>query len=95
MEKISAFMQNVYQQSLMYYRDSQRGEVMQNYQAHLAVQLVKDSSDSILNTSSKQLTAIKNNLISVISTLPESNTRPECKINCKLDPHPRSARRPP
>ena len=53
---------------------------MDKHQAHVAAQLIKESSDFILNTSYVQLNDIKDNLISILSTLPESNTRPERQI---------------
>jgi hypothetical protein len=46
------------------------------HQAHL----IKESRDFIFNTSLDQLTAIKNNLISVTSTLPASNIKPERQL---------------
>jgi hypothetical protein len=58
----------------------QRGNMVDKHQAHLAATLIKETSDYILNTSTDQLTAIKNNLISITSALPESNTRPEHQL---------------
>ena len=77
---INQFVRNVYQQSLIYYREDHHPNNVDKHQAHLAAQLNKDSSDFILNTTSDQLTAIKDNLISILSTLPESKTRPERQI---------------
>jgi hypothetical protein len=42
-----------------YYRDKQRDNMVDKQQAHLAAQLIEDSSDFIFNASSDQLTAIK------------------------------------
>ncbi len=47
---------------------------------HLAATLIKETSEYILNTSMDQLSAMKNNLLSVTSTLPESTTRPERQL---------------
>ena len=80
MKHMQTYVKEVYQQSLMYYRDERRGNVVDKHQAHLAATLIKETSDYILNTSNDQLTAIKNNLLSVTSTLPESNTRPERQL---------------
>jgi hypothetical protein len=70
-EKIRSNVKNLYQQPLMYYQDNQR------HQAHLAATLIRDSSGYILNASLVQLSAIQNNLLSIMSTLPASNSRPE------------------
>ena len=80
LQKMKGYVKDVYQQSLMYYRDEGRGNVVDKHQAHLAATLIKEQSDYILNTSSDQLSAIKNNLLSITSTLPESNTRPERQL---------------
>ncbi len=74
------YVKNVYQQSLVYYRDEGRGNVVDKHQAHLAATLIKEQGDYILNTSSDQLSAIKTNLLSITSTLPESNTRQERQL---------------
>ncbi len=63
METIKTYVQNVWKQSLMFYRDELRGNIADKHQAHLAAQLIKDTSDFIMNTSSDQLSAIKNNLL--------------------------------
>ena len=54
--------------------------MLDKHQAHLAATLIKETSDYILNTSTDQLSAIKNNLLDVTSTMPESNTRPEHQL---------------
>jgi hypothetical protein len=56
------------------------GNMVDKHQAHLAATLVKETSEYILNTSMDQLSAMKNNLLSVTSTLPESTTRPERQL---------------
>ena len=80
MRQVKAFVNNVYQISLVYYREDHHPNTVDKHQAHVAAQLVKESSDFVMNTSYDQLTEIKNNLISIISTLPESNTRPELQV---------------
>jgi hypothetical protein len=67
----------------VYHRDEQQGNLVDKHQAHLAAKWSK-TSDFILNIS-EQLTPIKNNLLSVTSTLPESNTRFEHNYNFYLD----------
>jgi hypothetical protein len=80
MKTIETYIKNVYQHSLMYYKDHQRGIIGDKHQAHLAAELIKDTSDLIVNISSEQLVAIKNNLLSITSMLPNSNTRPERQL---------------
>jgi hypothetical protein len=70
MQTIEAYIKNVHQQLLMYFKDHQRGNITDKHQAHLAALLVKDTSDFILNMSSDQLGSIQNNLMSISSTLP-------------------------
>jgi hypothetical protein len=48
---------------------------------------MKESSDFILNTFSDQLTAIQNNLLSVLSTLPTQKLEQKDKLNFYLDWH--------
>jgi 4-diphosphocytidyl-2C-methyl-D-erythritol kinase len=84
MQHMRTYVKEVYQQSLMYYRDERRGNMVDKHQAHLAATLVKETSEYILNTSNDQLSAIKNNLLSVTSTLPESKTRPERQLELLL-----------
>jgi hypothetical protein len=58
--KKKTFVHNIHLQFLLLFRYLQKGEIiMDKHQTHLAAQLMKDSSDFILNTSSEQLTAIK------------------------------------
>jgi hypothetical protein len=80
MQQIKSYVKEVYQQSLKCYRDERRGNMMDKHQAHLAATLIKETSDYILNPTTDQITAIKNNLMSITSTLPESNTRPERQL---------------
>jgi hypothetical protein len=80
MQHMKTYLKEVYQQSLIYYRDERRGNMMDKHQAHLAATLIKETSNYILNTSTDQLSAIKNNLLSVTSTLPESNIIPERQL---------------
>jgi hypothetical protein len=80
METIEGHIKNVYQQSLIYYKDQQRGNVTDKNQAHLAAQLLKDTSDFVMNTTSNQPISIKNDILSVTSTLPTSNTRTERQL---------------
>jgi pyruvoyl-dependent arginine decarboxylase (PvlArgDC) len=54
--------------------------MVDKHQAHLAGTLVKETSEYILNTYMDQFSTIKNNLLSVTSTLPESTTRPEHQL---------------
>jgi hypothetical protein len=54
--------------------------MVDKHQAHLATTLIKETSEYIINTSMDQLSAMKNNLLSVTSTLPESTARPERQI---------------
>jgi hypothetical protein len=55
----------LYQQSFNSLRNEQRGKVsIDKHKDHLAASVIKESSDYILNTSSSQLTSIKNNLLS-------------------------------
>jgi hypothetical protein len=54
--------------------------MVDKHQAHLAATLVKETSEYILNTSMEQLSAMKNNLLYIISTLPESTTRPDRQL---------------
>ncbi len=79
-EHIKVTVKDVYEQTVRYNRDERRGNMVDKHQAHLAATLVKESSEFILNTSIDQLSAIKNNLLSVTSTLPESSTRPERQL---------------
>jgi hypothetical protein len=51
MEMIKSYMKNVYQQSLMYYQEEQRGSIVDKAQAHPAATLIYDSSHFIINTS--------------------------------------------
>jgi hypothetical protein len=80
MQHMRRYVKEVYQQSIMYYKDERRGNMVDEHQAHLAATLVKETSEYILNTSTDQLSAIKNNLLTVTSTLPESNSRPERQL---------------
>jgi hypothetical protein len=75
MTQMEIYFRNLYQQSLMYYKDHQRGNLADKHQAHIAAQLIRDTSDFITNTSSAQLTSIKNNLLSITSMLPMTNIR--------------------
>jgi hypothetical protein len=77
METLKSYVKNVYQQSVLYYRNEQRGKVVDLQHTHLQATLIKECSDIILNTSSDQFNAIQNNLISVTSTLLATYTRPE------------------
>jgi hypothetical protein len=81
LQHMKTYAKEVYEQSLRYYRYERRGNMLDKHQAHLAATLVKETSDNILNTSTDQLSAIKNNLLSITSTLPESNTRPEGQLD--------------
>jgi hypothetical protein len=60
----------------MYYGDEQRGNMVDNHQTHLAATLLREFIDFIQNIFSDQIIAIPNNLLSKISTLPATNTRP-------------------
>jgi hypothetical protein len=80
MQHIKTYVKNVYEQTVHYYRDETRGNMVDKLQAHLAGTLIKETSEYILNTSMDQLSAMKNNLLSVTSTLPESTTRPERQL---------------
>ena len=80
MDHIKEYIKDVYEQTVRYNRDERTGNMMDKHQAHLAATLVKESSEFILNTSIDQLSAIKNNLLSVTSTLPESSSRPERQL---------------
>jgi hypothetical protein len=80
METKEGSIKNVYQQLLMYYKDQQRGNVADKHQAHLAAQLLMDSSDFIMNRWSTQLISIKNDILSVTLTLPTSNTGTERQL---------------
>jgi hypothetical protein len=42
------YIQNVYQQYLMYSKDQQRGNIADKHQSHLVAQLIKETSDYIL-----------------------------------------------
>jgi hypothetical protein len=64
----------------MYSKDHQRGNIADQHQAHLAAQLIKETSDFIMNKSSNQLISIQNNFKPVTSTLPNSNTRTERQL---------------
>ena len=77
MKTIEAYIKNVNQQLLMYYKDQQRGNIADKHQAHIAAQLINDTSDFIMNTSSDQIVPIQTNIMSVISKLTNSNARPE------------------
>ena len=81
METIKSYMTNVYQNSMMYYRDDHRTEPVDKQQAHLAATLIRDLCEFVTNMSTDQLNAIKGNLLSFISTLPVSNTRPERQLD--------------
>jgi hypothetical protein len=65
----------------MYYKVHQRGNIAGKHQAHLAAQLVKDTSGFIVNASSDQLVFMKNNLLSITSALANSNNRPERQLD--------------
>jgi hypothetical protein len=80
MQHIKTYVKDVYEQSVHYNRDERRGNMVDKHQAHLAATLTKETSEYILNTSMDQLSAMKNNLLSVTSTLPESTTRPELQL---------------
>jgi hypothetical protein len=80
MRHIRTYVKDVYEQAVRYNRDERRGTMVDKHQAHLAATLVKETSEFILKTSMDQLSAIKNNLLSVTSTLPESSTRPERQL---------------
>jgi hypothetical protein len=80
MQSIRSFVKEVYHQTLHNYRDETGGNMLDKHQVHLVATLAKETSEYIINTSTDQLTAIKNNLLSVISTLPESNTRHDCQL---------------
>ena len=82
METIKTYVANVYQNSIMFYKDEHKTQARtqpgtDNEQAHLAALLIKEQCEFVTNTSEGQLRAIQHNLLSVISTLPTSNTRPE------------------
>jgi hypothetical protein len=55
----------VYEQSIRYYRDEKKGNMVDKHQAHLAATLLKETRDYIVNKSTDQLSALKNNLLSV------------------------------
>jgi hypothetical protein len=80
MKTIEAYIKNVYQQLLMYYKDQQTGNIADKHQAHLGAQLIKDTRDFIRNKSSDQLVSIQNNIMSITSMLPNSNTTPERQL---------------
>ena len=85
METIKTYVTNVYQNSIMFYKDAHKTQSRSepgtgNEQAHLAALLIKEQCEFVTNTSEGQLLAIQNNLLSVISTLPTSNTRPERQL---------------
>jgi GTPase Era involved in 16S rRNA processing len=58
MQTIEAYIKNVYQSLLMYYNHYQRSNIADKHQAHLAAQLIKDSSHFIMNMSSDELVSI-------------------------------------
>jgi hypothetical protein len=80
MKTIETYIKNVYQQLLMHYKDPQRGNIAGKHQAHLASQIIKDTWDYIMNTSSDKLASFQNNQMSITSTLPNSNIRPEWQL---------------
>jgi hypothetical protein len=80
MKTVERHIKNVYHQSLMYYKDNQRGSIADKHQAHLVAQLMKDTIEIIMNTSSDQLISIQKNLMSITSMLPNSNIRPERQL---------------
>jgi hypothetical protein len=80
MQHIRTYVKNVYEQAVRYNPDERKGNMVYKHQAHLAATLVKETSEYILNTYMDQLSAIKNNLLSVTSTLPESSTTPEHQL---------------
>jgi hypothetical protein len=80
METIETYIKNVYNQSLMYHKNHQRGNIVDKHQAHLAAQLVKDTHNFTMNVSLDKLLSMKNNLIYVTSTFLNSNTRPERQL---------------
>jgi hypothetical protein len=80
MQHTRTYVKDVYEQSVRYNSDERRGNMVDKHQAHLAATLIKKTSEYILNTSMDQLSAMKNNLLSFTSTLPESTTRPEHQL---------------
>ena len=69
----------------MFYKDEHKTQARNqpgtdNKQAHLAALLIKEQCEFVTNTSEGQLLAIQHNLLSVISTLPTSNTRSERQL---------------
>jgi hypothetical protein len=54
MVTIDSYIKNVYHQSIMYFKDHQRGNIADKHQAHLAEQLIKDTSEFIKNVSTDQ-----------------------------------------
>jgi hypothetical protein len=81
MAAIKMFVKKVFQQSFNSHKNEQKGELsIDNHQAHLAATVIKESSYYILNMLSGQLTSIKNNLLSITSTLPQSKTRPDRQL---------------
>jgi hypothetical protein len=77
---IETYVKNVYHKSLIYYKDNQWGNLGDKDQAHLAAQLIKNTSEFITNTLSDQFTALKNSLLSINSMLPTSSNRPERQL---------------
>jgi hypothetical protein len=59
MQHIKTYVKEVYEQSIRYYRDEKRSNMIEKHQAHLAATLIKETSDYILNTSMDKLSAIK------------------------------------
>jgi ABC-type transporter MlaC component len=45
LKAIETYIKNVYQQSLMYHKDHQRGNIADKHQTHLVAQLIKDTSE--------------------------------------------------
>jgi hypothetical protein len=66
MKTIETCLKNVYQQLLFYYKDHQRCNIADKHQAHLAAQLIKDTSDYIMNTSSDQLALLQIPIVNYI-----------------------------
>ena len=50
METIKSYVTNVYQNSMMYYRDDHRTKPVDKHQAHLAANLIRDSCEFVINT---------------------------------------------